>query len=69
MVVRVDLNISLDGFATTTDQTPEVPFGEDWSRLVGAYAATRTVRERVFEDTSGSRDHRCRRRLCEGVLR
>ena len=28
MVVRVDLMISLDGFATTTDQTPEAPFGE-----------------------------------------
>src|SRR5690606_16056506 len=33
MTVRVDLNISLDGFATTTDQTPENPFGEDWGRL------------------------------------
>ena len=54
MAVRVDLNISLDGFATTTDQTPENPFGDDWSRLVAAYAATRTVRERVFKDTSGS---------------
>lgn len=54
MVVRVDLNISLDGFATTTDQTPEVPFGEDWSRLVAAYAATRTVRERVFKDMTGA---------------
>jgi len=54
MVVRVDLNISLDGFATTTDQTPERPFGEDWSRLVGAYAATRTVRERVFKDRTGA---------------
>jgi dihydrofolate reductase len=53
VAVRVDLNISLDGFATTTDQTPEVPFGEDWPRLVGAYAATRTFRERVFKDTSG----------------
>lgn len=53
MIVRVDLNISLDGFATTTDQTAEVPFGEDWPRLVSAYAATRTVRERVFKDTSG----------------
>lgn len=53
MVVRVDLNISLDGFATTTDQTPEKPMGQDWMRLVGAYAATRTVRERVFGDTSG----------------
>lgn len=53
MSVRIDLNISLDGFATTTDQSPEKPFGEDWSRLVAAYAATRTVRERVFKDTSG----------------
>ncbi|UVC10568.1 dihydrofolate reductase family protein [Rhizobium sp. TH2] len=54
MVVRVDLMISLDGFATTTDQTPENPFGDDWGRLVGAYAATRTFRERVFKDTSGA---------------
>jgi dihydrofolate reductase len=53
MAVRVDLNISLDGFATTTDQTPENPFGEDWSRLTSAYVATRTFRERVFHDTSG----------------
>lgn len=30
MAVRVDLNISLDGFATTTDQTLENPFGADW---------------------------------------
>ena len=34
MAVRVDLNISLDGFATTTDQTRENPFGHDWARLV-----------------------------------
>lgn len=54
MAVRIDLMISLDGFATTTDQTSEVPFGEDWPRLVGAYAATRTFRERVFKDVSGS---------------
>lgn len=47
MAVRVDLNISLDSFATTTDKTPEVPFGVHWSRLVGAYAATRTFRARV----------------------
>lgn len=53
MAVRVDLNISLDGFATTTDQTAEKPFGEDWPRLVGAYVATRTFRERVLHDTSG----------------
>lgn len=53
MAVRVDLNISLDGFATTTDQTPEEPFGQDWPRLVDAYVATRTFRERVLHDTSG----------------
>lgn len=53
MAVRVDLNISLDGFATTTDQTPENPMGPDWSRLVAAYVATRTMQERVFGDRSG----------------
>lgn len=53
MAVRLDLNISLDGFATTTDQTPENPFGDDWARLTGAYAATRTFRARVLHDTSG----------------
>ncbi len=52
--VRVDLNITLDGFATTTDQTPENPFGEDWGRLTAAYTATRTFKERVFHDTSGA---------------
>ncbi|MTB89058.1 dihydrofolate reductase family protein [Aeromicrobium senzhongii] len=54
MRVRVDLNISLDGFATTTDGTPENPIGEDWMRLVAAYTATRTFRERVLGDTSGA---------------
>ena len=53
MAVRVDLNISLDGFATTTDQTPENPFGPDWARLTDAYTATRTFRARVLQDTSG----------------
>jgi dihydrofolate reductase len=53
MAVRVDLNISLDGFATTTDQTPENPMGADWSRLVNAYVATRTFRQRVLHDDSG----------------
>jgi dihydrofolate reductase len=53
MAVRVDLNISLDGFATTTDQTPEDPMGPDWGRLVAAYVATRTFRARVLHDTSG----------------
>lgn len=52
--VRVDLMISLDGYATTTDQTPEEPFGRDWGRLTAAYAATRTFRERVFHDTTGA---------------
>jgi dihydrofolate reductase len=53
VAVRVDLNISLDGFVTTTDQTPENPMGDDWLRLVAAYVATRTFRERVLHDTSG----------------
>lgn len=54
MVVRVDLNISLDGFATTTDQTPENPFGDDWGRLVAAYVGTRTMHQKVLGDTSGA---------------
>jgi dihydrofolate reductase len=53
MAVRVDLNVSLDGFATTTDQTVENPMSPDWSRLVSAYIATRTIRERVLHDASG----------------
>ncbi len=53
MAVRVDLNISLDGFATMTDQTPEHPFGLDWGRLTAACVATRTFRARVLHDTSG----------------
>ena len=53
MAVRVDLNISLDGFVTTTDQTPDDPMGQDWGRLVAAYIATRTFRARVLHDTTG----------------
>jgi len=53
MRVRVDLNISLDGYATTEGGTPENPLGEDWNKLTAAYVATRTFRERVFHDTSG----------------
>jgi dihydrofolate reductase len=53
MGVRVDLNISLDGYATTEGGTPDNPFGEDWAKLTAAYVATRTFRERVFHDTSG----------------
>ena len=53
MAVRVDLMVSLDGFATTTDQTPENPFGEDWSRLTQSYVSTRTFRQRVLKQTDG----------------
>ena len=53
MRVRVDLNISLDGYASTIG-TPENPMGDDWMKLVEAYVATRTFRERVFGDTSGA---------------
>ncbi len=54
MRVRADLNISLDGFASTADGTPDDPLGKDWFRLVEAYVATRTMRERVLGDTSGA---------------
>lgn len=53
MAVRLDLNISLDGF-TSANATPENPMGEDWSPLVAAYIATRTFRERVLHDSSGA---------------
>ncbi len=53
MGVRVDLNISLDGYATTEGGTPENPFGDDWNKLTAAYVATRTFRERVLHDSSG----------------
>ncbi len=52
--VRIDLFISLDGYASTTDQTATNPMGEDWGRLTAAYAATRTFHERVFGDASGA---------------
>jgi dihydrofolate reductase len=51
--VRVDLNISLDGYAAGA-HTPEHPMGEDWGRLTAAYTGTRTFRERVLGDTSGT---------------
>lgn len=51
--VRIDLNISLDGY-TSGAQSADDPMGEDWGRLIEAYAATRTVRDRVFGDTSGT---------------
>lgn len=51
--IRIDLNISLDGYASG-DQTAENPMGEDWERLTASYVATRTMQERVFGDTSGA---------------
>jgi dihydrofolate reductase len=54
MGVRVDLNISLDGYATTEGGTDDNPFGEDWGKLTAAYSATRTFRERVLHDTSNT---------------
>ena len=53
MGVRVDLNISLDGYATTEGGSPDNPMGEDWNKLTAAYVATRTFRERVLHDASG----------------
>ncbi|MBC7632506.1 dihydrofolate reductase family protein [Aeromicrobium sp.] len=52
--VRIDLFVSLDGYTSTTDHSPENPMGQDWGRLTEAYAATRTFHERVFGDTSGA---------------
>jgi dihydrofolate reductase len=54
MAVRVDLNISLDGYATTEGGTPDNPFGDDWGRLTSVYASTRTFRQRVLHDMSGA---------------
>ncbi|KQX75798.1 dihydrofolate reductase family protein [Aeromicrobium sp. Root472D3] len=51
--VRVDLNISLDGYASG-GQSAENPMGEDWGRLMDAYTATRTMQQRVFGDTTGA---------------
>jgi len=53
MKVRVDLNVSLDGYATTEGGTLDNPMGEDWNKLTAAYVATRTFRERVLHDTLG----------------
>jgi hypothetical protein len=51
--VRINLFTSLDGY-TPADPTPEHPMGADWGRLTAAHGATRTFRERVFGDTSGT---------------
>jgi dihydrofolate reductase len=52
--VRIDLFVSLDGFTSATDNSPENPMGEDWGRISAGHVATRTFRERVFGDTSGA---------------
>jgi len=52
--VRIDLFLSLDGYAATAEPTPESPMGEDWERVTSAYTATRTFRRMVFGDTSGA---------------
>src|SRR3954453_11661080 len=51
--VRIDLFASLDGY-TSAGSTPDSPMGEDWGPLTAAWAATRTFRERIFGDTSGT---------------
>jgi dihydrofolate reductase len=52
--VRIDLMLSLDGYGTTTDQTPDDPFGQDWGRLTESYVATRTMQQRVFGNNTGA---------------
>lgn len=52
--VRIDMFVSLDGYSSTTDQTPDNPMGEDWGRLTAAYAATRTFHASVLGDPSGA---------------
>src|SRR5215207_1809470 len=52
--VRIDVFSSLDGYTAAPDPSVDNPMGEDWEPLTAAYAATRTFRERVFDDTSGA---------------
>lgn len=55
--VRMDVNLSLDGFSSTAVYTPESPMGQDWDRLTAAYVATETMRRRVLgiHDGAGTR--------------
>ncbi|GAB2456906.1 dihydrofolate reductase family protein [Jatrophihabitans fulvus] len=50
--VRIDLNVSLDGFASG-EPTASHPMGEGWDRLTAAWVSTRTFRARLG-DTSGT---------------
>jgi dihydrofolate reductase len=52
--VRMDLFLSLDGYAATAEPTPESPMGEDWERLTSAYVSTQTFRRKIFGDTTGA---------------
>jgi dihydrofolate reductase len=52
--VRMDLFVSLDGYTATSDNAVENPMGEDWGRLTAAHIGTRTFRERLFGDTTGT---------------
>ncbi|MGV9712736.1 dihydrofolate reductase family protein [Gordonia sp. NPDC003424] len=52
--VRIDLNISLDGYSSEAGDSPDNPMGEDWGKITAAYVATRTMQQRVFGDTSGA---------------
>ena len=52
--VRMDLFLSLDGYAATAEPIPESPMGKDWERITAAYTSTRTFHEKVFGDTSGA---------------
>lgn len=52
--VRASLFVSLDGFASATDNSPDNPMGEEFGRLAAGHIATRTFRERAFGDTSGA---------------
>jgi dihydrofolate reductase len=71
MAVRVDLNLSLDGVVAPADRSPENPMGADWGLLVERYIGTRTMRERVFHDTTGEGttgvDDRYAREYFEGI--
>ena len=53
-LVRVDLNISLDGYAAGRP-SDQHPMGEGWGKLTAAYASTRTFQQRVLgKDGTGT---------------
>jgi hypothetical protein len=41
------------GIVMLADQSPTNPMGEDWVRLVARYLAVKTMRDRVWGETSG----------------